>query len=1189
METAWRIELFGGPCLQQNGRHVTRFQTYKSGALLAYLAYFRDQAHSREMLAGRFWPDSRPEAGRLSLRVALSSLRRQLETPGSPPNSVLFADHSQVQLNPLSFVTDIAEFNTALREAHYDAERRVELLTRAVELVRGELLPGYYEEWIAGERERLNDAYLGALRRLCQLLPSMGSSDAAIDYAHRAVIAAPFHEETHVALMKLYAATGRLGDALRQYDHLEQVLRDELNEIPAESTRAFAETIISQSIAPGRERTSRSPRARTEAGHQSLPIAPSIDSKLPVQFTRFFGRERELTRLRDLLSLSDGVPVRPLITLTGPAGSGKTRLAIEVVRTMISEFAGRTCFVPLAALSDPLLIPDAIAEALCLGRSAVADPLEQAVHALSGERVILILDNLEHLLSENLRDSTSQSDEGRVIVQTLMRRIPMLTCLITSRQPLEIEGELQFPVAPLQVPASVDTMAMEYGAIETPRAQSTPHPQVLARLRDIPSVQMFIDRAQNVRPDFQVTARNAASVAELCMRLEGLPLAIELAAAWAQTFTPAQMLAQLSSGSLLISRRKDRPERQLSVRSAIDWSFRMLTAELRLFFTRLSVFAGGCTLEAALDICGAGAVALSELSARSMILTVESGDVIRYRLLESLRQFAAEHIEDGERLTVASLHAQYYLHLAEEAETGLTGEDQNEWRDRLIADQDNLRAALDWGQSQEIGLRLAGALRPFWERSGEAAEGRRRITVALAGGGGAAPAARAKALYAAASLAALQGDLRDARASAEESLASYQMLHDTSGAAEAGTLLSQICHNLGDHEHAQTQLAQSLTLCRRSGSRRILAAALVEQGHRHGYYGDNDAADRCLEEAQALCEELGDFRGVALAAYHHAVIQQYRQDYKASQQFYEQALKLYRRIGDRVGMSDATFGIGYVARLRLDYVLASRTLEEFVSLQRQLQLRTGIVMGLRNLGCIARDQGDFSRANTLLQEALDISRATGYTQGVAEVLGSMGVVAQYMGNQRSALALHEECLLFRRESGNKKDIAESLNFLGLIAFVENDLAGARALLEEGLALARTAGAPLNAARDLTGLSLVALRQSRIGEAERFCLESLALSGSLKAEHEMIDAVAQCAAVRHTQGSFESAACLLGASITHRTRIGQLWFPFQVSMMNDLRTRVKAALGTHLFDLAWTKGTSLTLKQAVDYALDLPPA
>ena len=446
----------------------------------------------------------------------------------------------------------------------------------------------------------------------------------------------------------------------------------------------------------------------------------ALTAKIPLQFTRFIGREQELDRLEEMLDPARGHA--RLVTLTGPGGTGKTRLAVEAAGRLIEPFNGAVWFVPLSEIADPRVFMDSIAAAMALPHAANSGPLDRVREALAKQPSLLVLDNLEQLVMDG---GAAKGADAVEEVKALLETLPDLSILSTSRAILGLPGEQEFVVPPLRTP----------GGNESPQG-----------LGMYESVTLFVDRAQAVKPDFRVTNQNAAAVAELCDRLEGLPLAIELAAARAQVLTPVQMLAQLSRRfEFLVSRKRGVAERQRTLRAAVDWSYRLLAPDLQRFFARLSVFRGGWSVEAAEEVCDEPLALdfLAQLRECSLVLTEEVGGEIRFRLLEMLREYAAERLTAGEEELAARRHRSYYLDLAIRSEPKLTGPDPAEWLNRLEANVDNFRAALALRSvSSRDGralqsetddpaiatrMSLAVSLSRFWSIRGHSREGRRAV------------------------------------------------------------------------------------------------------------------------------------------------------------------------------------------------------------------------------------------------------------------------------------------------------------------------------------------------------------------------------------------------------------------------------------------------------------------------------
>jgi len=1210
MNEPWRIQLFGTLRARQGGRTITRFRTQKTGALLAYLAYHRQRSHPREVLIELFWPDSETESGRHSLSLALSSLRHQLEPPGVPDGSVIVADRFSVELNPDAFTTDVAEFELALRLAAQarNAPNQAELLADAVARYGGPLLPGYYEDWIVPEQERLSQRFHQATGQLIGLLEKEGKLERALEFAQRAVSLDPLGEEAHRDLMRLLAVAGHPDAALRQYRELERILDQELGEAPGSATRQLARQIQTQMAATlpseGVEVPVPSPAARPappslpagtvtflltdiegstalweqtgEAFRQALAIhhtllrrefrrnggheikeagdsflvaftsasdalacavacqralaglevvgatgrspirvrmalhtgdvaletgeyhglvlhrasrmlsaahggqilcseataallrrdlEPEVRLKdlgvyrlrdveeperlfqvaypdmphgefpplradvvhvahLPLQFTRFFGREQELSQLEEMLRPDPqrdkrGMPVPRLVTLTGAGGTGKTRLAIEAAGRVAESFSGAVWFVPLADLNDPLLIAGSIVEALGLPRSASIEPLHQAMEFLSRQPSLLILDNIEHLVAE-----------GAGTVQKLLEQVPTLTVVATSRQLLGLPGEREFVVLPLPTPSG---------------------PESPERLGLYESVRLFVDRSQAVKPDFQVTNGNAPAVAELCIRLEGIPLAIELAAARALVMTPVQMLSQLSKRfEFLVSRRRGVVERQRTLRAAVDWSYRLLAPDLQRFFASLSVFRGGWTVEAAEGVCDEPLALdfLAQLRECSLVLTEECPHcrTMRFRLLETLREYAAERLTTEELEAVRGRHAEYFLALSEEAEAHLTGPEQAEWLHRLDAEHDNLRAALEWCQAGEngweTGLRLTGALWRFWSVRGHARDARRVVEslLALVPSDHAAlghSAARAKALDCAGSLAHDVGDHAAAYLWLEESLALWRASGDISRIANTLNLLANVALDRGEIERAGLLYEEALVHYLEIGNARGTAMVFTNLGALALDRGDEARAAELLEESLRLKRSLGNPYSLAFTLELLGNIEKNRGDYARSASFHTEALSLRRELGHKQGIAMSLNNLGHALLSQGQPEAAARHLLESLALFQELMDIRGLAECLMNLAGVAGTQGHHEVCPRLAGAATALREAHGVQLTASERVSE----ERLLGMSREAMG--EEAFRKAEGQGKRMGVEEAMEFVGGVGGREDPLAEAR--------------------------------------------------------------------------------------------------------------------------------------------------
>ncbi len=912
------IGLLGGLRIEMSGASVSRFRSQKTGALLAYLACHNKRTHPREELCDLFWPDDDLEAGRRSLRVALSSLRRQLEPPPTPPNSVLVADRLNVRLNPAAAVTDVARFETALRDADQakkrgDAAGQAELLGRAIALYAGPFLPGYYDDWVIEAREHLE----------------------------------ALHQAARIEIAASAAAGGKTSPAL-----------------PA------------------------------------APDAPRRDDALPLLLSRFFGRESEVARLRDLLDR----PNLRCLTLTGSGGIGKTRLALETARTLAARNGRAAWFVPLTDLSDARRVLVAVRDALDLPRSngGDEDPLPQITTRLSGEPApLLVLDNFEQIAGP----------EGARQVTALLNALPRLSCLVTSRRRVGVAGERLFAVGPLPLPAEDDRSNDD---------------AFLARLAALPSVQLFVDRAQAVSPDFGLTRRNAGALADLVNRLDGLPLALELAAAWSQVLSPAQMRERLDDRFALLAARPqrrggrgalDKTDRHRSLHATIAWSFDLLPPDLRRRFARLSVFRGGWTGEAAAAVTGEpGSVHddLARLRERSLLLTDDAHDGrLRFRMLESLRAFADEQLSDEEREAARRAHVTHFCGLADAAAARMRGPEQAAWLARLEADHDNLRAALDNllarsaahdddDEAAKTSLRLAGALRRFWEVKGHLSEGRERLLAALAAPGAGMPSPeRASVLNGAANIARLQGDFAASQTLLEEDLAISQTLNDRPRAGATLNTLGLLARERGETDQARALLLESLAILRGTDNCEGVAITLNSLGLLATDQGDLAAARQWLEESLQLRRAQGDVIGTSVALMNLGNVAYYAKDFTSARDAYAASLAAKRDLGDKQGAAFALINLGSVAREQNDRAAACAAFAEALPLCRALGDKLGTVILLDGFAHLASDEEAgreraarlFGAAHALraaIGACLPIIEQAGYDRALADLRARLG-------------------------------------------------------------------------------------------------------------------------------------------------------------------------------------------------------
>jgi len=736
-----------------------------------------------------------------------------------------------------------------------------------------------------------------------------------------------------------------------------------------------------------------------EASFPPLKTLDSYAHNLPIQPTPFIGREKVVDNVQQLLLRLD---VR-LLTLTGPGGVGKTRLGLQVAAEASDQFPDGTWFVSLAPLSDPDLVIPTIAETLAVREVAGQSQLDQLKDSLREKHMLLLLDNFEHVVSA----ATQVAD--------LLGACPRLTVLVTSREALHVRAEREFPVP----------------AMEMPDPQHLPS---LPALSQYEAVALFIERAQAIKPDFQVTNANAPAVAEICVRMDGLPLAIELAAARIKLFPPQALLTRLTRRlQLLTSSLRDAPARQHTLRQTIQWSYDLLPAQEQHMFWRLSIFAGGCELSAIEAICEAlkdgKAGALDEVTSlvdkNLLRQTAEEEEEPRFTMLETIREFGLEALAASREMEATrQAHALYYLALAEEAAPKLVGPRSAKWLKRLDREHDNLRAALEWslepdqtGSSPDIALRCCERLREFWEVRGLYSEGRAFLEQALAHCKGASTAARASALGAAAAFAEWLVDMPREEELVQEALGLYRELGNTRGIASSLQGLAWVHSRKGASIAALQLLEESVTLLRELGDKEALAWSLSHLADELGGQGEYGRANALFEECLALFRELGNKREIAANLQQSALwLLMARGDQAIVQARLEESLALDTELGRKNGMAVYFMISGWVAFSRGDAATAYTLMEQSLALWQEMGDRWHAFWPIAHLGRIKASQGDFAAALAFHQQSLavarelDDDRLSAYClEGWASAVATQGKCAWAARLWGAAESLRERC------------------------------------------------------------------------------------------------------------------------------------------------------------------------------------
>ncbi len=721
----------------------------------------------------------------------------------------------------------------------------------------------------------------------------------------------------------------------------------------------------------------------------------NLPNNLPRQLTSFIGREREMADVKRLVSANR------LLTLTGSGGCGKTRLAVQVGGDLVETFADGVWFVDFAPLSDPALVPQAVASALRTREEPGRPLLATLTDHLQPKTVLLILDSCEHVVDACAR-----------LADSLLRACPHVRIMATSREPLRIPGEANWRVRSLTVP-------------------DLTHLPPVNELAENEAVALFVERARAVLPEFRLTEHNAEAVARICHRLDGIPLAIELAATRVKTLSVDQIASRLDDRfRLLTGGSRTAMPRQQTLQAAMDWSYVLLSEQEKALLRRLSVFAGGWTLDAAEAICVEGGIdrgevldLLSQLVDRSLVAVDDRDGSARYRLLETLRQYARAKLEEsGERPALQSRHLDWFTKLAERAETQLRGPAQAVWLRTLEVDHDNLRAALEWSRSEginnEAGLRLAGALGRFWWMHGHLTEGRQWLENALANTRG-VTGTRGRALLEAGRLAWSQDDHKRAQALCQESLAMFRHLGDEEGTIDALNSLGLVAFRT-DFAAARTHFEEALVLSRRLEDRRRTAFLLNNLGLVAGAQGQYESAAELHQESLTLRQELGDRHGVSSSLYNLGLMASARNDNASARGYLERSLEIRTDLGDKLGIANS----------------------------------------LNALAVVALRQGEEERAAALLEQSLRLVREVGDRMGHADALSAFARLALRRAQHERASMLGKQCLAIRMELGDKRGVAECLETLSAVAGDQRNFLRAARLLGAAEAIRESIGVPL---------------------------------------------------------------------------------------------------------------------------------
>ncbi|MEV6278571.1 BTAD domain-containing putative transcriptional regulator [Nocardia sp. NPDC051832] len=991
--------------------------------VLAVLLVHRGRAVSTDRLVDVLWPQRPPRDAAAALQVKVSQLRGALAAAEPAARAWVVSRPAGYALEVAPDAVDAGRFEAALALAATDARTRADTLTAALRLWRGGPFADDTDaEFAAVEIARLAELRLSAVEARAEALLELGEyADLAGELAPL-VAEHPLRERLRAAHLRALYRSGRQGEALAGFAELRGLLRAELGVDPSPELVAVHQAILAQDPLLG-------------------PGPAAAPTNLPGQLTELIGRAEAAHEVRALLDASR------LVTLVGPGGVGKTRLAIEAARTLVGDRAG-VWLVELAGIDSGAgafaTIVDTMHAVLGIRNDIrpAADPVDQLIAVLDGKNVLLVLDNCEHLV-------TVVSGLG----ERLLRSAGGLRVLATSREPLGVPGEVVYPVAALDLPHA----PADIGAEALPKFSA---------------VRLFTARAAAAAPGFTLDADNAAAVATICRRLDGLPLALELAAARVRALGVRELAARMDDRfELLVAGHRNGHDRQRTLRAMIDWSWEQLTEPEQTVLSRLSVHTDGFALAAAEHVCATEELStgrvldlVARLVDRSLVAMTDTGAGPRYRLLESVALYCSERLlEAGAADAVHAVRNEYYAALAERARDQLRGADQRRWLAVLDVEYANLRSAVQDSVrrgASGVALRLVDALTWYWFLRGRIGEGIRLLDLALGAEGASDPVLRARANGWRSALILLGRRDADRSALVSAGLAGFDRVAGPAARAFIEWLLGEVLLGGGDQSVSAELAGRALAGFGAAEDDWGRAAALSSAAHHAMLRGDLAAMARDATESARLFAVLGDRWGQLRAAELLARRAEIVGDYPEATRLRRDGLGLAEELGLWPRVADMLSGLGRLALLAGDLDQAHLLHERAFALSVDQGHELGRVFAEVGLGLGARRAGRFEDAERYTRAALDWNRGVGYAPGIAHGLAELGFLAELRGDAEQARVHHDEGMAAAQSTGDPRAVALALEGLAGAAVLAGHTARARELLAEAATARRGAGAPL---------------------------------------------------------------------------------------------------------------------------------
>jgi predicted ATPase/DNA-binding SARP family transcriptional activator len=930
-EPRLRILVLGGCKFQCDG-NIVHLETAKTNALLAYLA-LHSRPQSRNKLIGLFWGDQPEENARRNLRHALWNIRQQLHCPDQPP--ILLSDSQEIAFNPTCGAwLDVREFEDCLQsEAGITAvaarpDDRFALLRQAVDLYCGDLLEGIFvddasefEQWLLVERERLRAQALESLQRLVEYSVEWGEYATGLEYARRLLKMEPWLEGAHRQRMRLLALSGQHVAALAQYETCRRVLAEELNAEPSHETQALYASICAS--------------IEKSLSERSVPRR-----KLPPQATPFVGREEELVQLARLL----GDPACRLITLVGPGGSGKTRLAVRAA-TESEHFRDGIYFVPLVGVAASELLVYAMADALGLALHGGESPQAQIMDMLCDKELLLLLDNFEHLLT------------GAEWVAEILRTVPGVKILATSRERLNLQGEWLFQVAGLRYPLQEDEATIS------------------SLLDAYAAIQLFVQGTQRVRLGFVLAEADRPFVVRLCRLVDGMPLAIELAANWMRLLSCQEIVARIEKGlDFLTTTLRDLPLRHRSMRAVFEQSWQLLSADEREIFKRLSVFRGGFLQNEAEPVAGATLDRLASLVDKSFLRRTPAG---RYEMHELLRQYGEQKLSEEEKAQAREAHGVYFARFLHAHESGLSGQGLAESLEEVAEEIENIRTSWNWAIEYRRVLEIGQAcfsLFYFYELRNWFQEGEAVFELAVE------------------ALSPLTSEPKQPLV--------MTTLYNLQG---------MFCSRLSRYTKAVRVFQASLSIARQIDPGRALypLGNLATAQVMHGAYSE---ARQLLEEALTGLRQLDNQSSICTLQNNLGYVFCQIGDYPQARSLLNQTLEGFQGCAEWVDIAFAHYFLGLVAQGEKDAGQSTTSFQHGLAIFREWGHFWGAACCLSGLASVALQNREYGQAAHLAEESLSLAKKVGSAYVEALCHNCLGQVAGAEGNDAKGIRYHLQAI-----------------------------------------------------------------------------------------------------------------------------------------------------------------------------------